>query len=478
MKPVRHFSVHSDYKHLVAINILIILLELCLFVYLRAWFSIIPWMICLVAGHFIGLSIERKKLITRGGYDILITSYLLISLMGLLICLDNQNNFGTFLGCGGDDTRFFGKILMLIKGTPEEETGFYEYVLATFGWGMNLLKLGDLQLTDLLPLNWLLAAFCAMVCYQLAFELMCKRCPFFIILTSLLFNFTFTDSITRLYRDVLMLFFSLLFLLFLINDKRIKMLVSLVPLMLIRMANGFLLLLFVGLLILKKRVKRVMVFYALTGVLGGFFVAVINYSNINLLNYTSSYVNFARYNRVFKNYSTKEMLELRNKSIAGSVPESSLKNVAYIEGGIKGKIVKIIYALFYPLTFNSPSTELQVSATISNSGYVKGFYLYLILQWLFILSWIAVLPYLFLGLYKAMFGSNLQVTIFVFYIIVTLLVSLISGQQRHGCILVVLNPILANIGFHYSRSNRQMIFNHKLLTVAVIIGITGWNLAK
>jgi len=146
-----------------------------LYIYLNAFLSLIPWLLCLGGAYFLSVQFENRI----PGFKMtrtVVLSYFILSIFGLIITLDNFNNFGTYFGYAGDDTRYFDKIALLSEGEFPEEYGIYEIVVSVFGRLLGVFYPVSFDLLDLLPFNWALASLCVGLSGQLAFEITGQRC--------------------------------------------------------------------------------------------------------------------------------------------------------------------------------------------------------------------------------------------------------------------------------------------------------------
>ena len=144
----------------IKIDHLSLLLTLFIFVgftYLGAFTPIIIWCLLFIVGYLIFYQEEFKK---NSNFYIFARSFIIITFIGILNCIDNFNVNGYFFGFGGDDRAFFNNIIHLIKysDTYKYNIGFYEQVLYYPSELITLFLNRDLIILDILPINWFIGA--------------------------------------------------------------------------------------------------------------------------------------------------------------------------------------------------------------------------------------------------------------------------------------------------------------------------------
>lgn len=455
--------------------LMVFMIVVPLFFYLDVPHSLFFWLSCGVLGY---LPISRLSKADQSYVkEIYILSYLLISLLGLIITFDNYENFGIYFGYAADDTRFYEKADQLLRGTVPEETGAYPIILSCYGQFVKLFTGHSYVLTDFLPLNWVFSAWTVVISGLLANFFSKKKCPFFILLIAVILNFKFMDSATRLYRDAFMLFFFLVSVYLLIRVRKKGYLVFTFLTGLLRVANALLSLLLAAILIMKKRITGYNRFYIIMGVGCMLFFVILLQSSFNFLAYMSSASRIGRYHEQFSGYSYKEAIDQRSDSLISEMNEDSLTGYAFGHGAF-GQSLKVPINYFFPLTFNSPFDVKKVHSVNANIEYAKGFYTYEIVMWFTIFAWPIIVPMIAIGVLDSFKKSDWHAVMLVYYMILIFAVPIISGQIRHCCVYVVLTPIFANLGYWKIVKDRGAMKNAILLGIffAVVIGV--WNYIK
>jgi hypothetical protein len=408
---------------------------------------------------------------------IYILSYLLLSLIGLIITFDNYKNSGVYFGFAGDDTRYFEKAAQLLSGTVPEEAGAYPIILCIYGQFVKLFTGQSYVLTDLLPLNWVFGAWTVVISGLLANFFSKNKCPFFILLITVILNFKFMDSVTRLYRETFVLFFFLLSIyLLIIKNKGYFVFTFFTGLL--RVANALLLLLLAAILVIKKRVTSHRRFYTIMGVGCLLMYLVLLQGSFNFLAYMSNASRIGRYHDVFSDYSYQQAIEQRHKGVLGEIKEDSLTGYAFGKGSAVGEFLKVPISYFFPFTFNSPSDVKRVYSSQANVKYANGFYFFEIVKWFTVLAWPVVLPMVAFGVLGSIKKSDWHAVMLLYYMILIFAIPVISGQIRHCCAYVLLTPVFANLGYWEILKDRRAWRNAITLGVFVMIAIGLWNYIK
>jgi len=452
-----------------------------LFIYLDSFRSIIPWFICYGLIGIISNILSKKIADLNNFKSIVKFSYIILSILGLIITVDNVNNFGLPYGDGHDDSEFFYNMKILAEGTSgRTEYGLYIFIGSLFARFTNFIFFfKDVSIIDLLPLNWVMAALCIGLSGQLAYTVLSRKLPNSLLFLTLIGNFVFVDSTVRLYRDVFMLFFVLLSMILILKKKYIKGLFSTMLAGIIRGADGLLTLFFLGLhsitsKVNKKHVNKIYIIIIISLLV---FSLNINQRGSIFIALCSRSAESTKYYQVFEGFSISDIAKLRMDKIYNR-ERGFMASLSQQYGGIIGFFIKLIIFLFFPITFYSPVMSMKFN-TFYDSGYVlNGFFIFNIIKWLMVLCWIIIIPLFIIGFIKAIKGTITEKNFVMLYLISLILIILISGQFRHTAFLVVLNPVFINIGFNAISKNHKYLKIFKILKISIFILIIFYNIFK
>lgn len=473
---------HRVNNYHVPTNVFLASFCLFLFIYLGLFSSLFAWLIVLLFTHVGSEFAVRLRLFSTPQKSVALTSYLLLSTIGLLISVDNCTNFGMLFGFGGDDLHYFERVVQLIRGETVHEFGVFEWLMALWGWFLHPFHPGNLCVADLLPINWMAGALCIALAGQLAYETTGKHCPTWLLFLAMLGNMRFTDSTVRFYRDGFMLAWLLLFLLAVARQRYSAAWFCLVPVAALRLANAMLGLFYLFLVALKKRFKNRVLYFAVAGMISlAGILFVVSRAELNLIAYMSDLARLKRYVAAFEQLSFTDQLSLRTEALQQStehVGEDNLMQQAYLRGGIKGALVRTVYITLFPLTFHSPYEPMFVADSVSIKRVIPGFYFQHLIDWCYILVWVPILPLLAIGIACMARGTNWQTATTLYFVATVLSVALISGQTRHGCAFVILHPAIITAGYYATRANRKLRLARDFGTVLTLLGIIVWNMLR
>lgn len=471
----------SNFKCFMLCGVVLWLSTLLCYAYIGNYHSVIPWNMYLLLGVLIARHFDASK--TQNDYTVIyILSYLLISLIGMVITVDNAQNFGVFFGFASDDSRYFDSIIALTHGEVLDNIGLFSFIYAANAFIVEAFVPGELILPDLLPFNWMVYSLCVVLVSKISYNLTQKKCPLILLLAASSGNMMLTDSSARLYRDIIALFFLLLSIVMVLNNRKWRALFLILASGLIRGANGASSFMLCSLLLLKQKVRSCFTFYVLAVSVFTFVGVLFVVLPFNIFPYSTSIGKMAQRidEQGFK--SSVSYLDNRNRAFGAISSEripGSARAMAYEKGGVKGAMVQISLFVLYPIKFNSPYDSVAVHTYKSNILIAEGFYIYRIVQWLYILCWPIVLPYLIIGLVLAFSKhGGLMNPIAVYYVTIVLLTALISGQPRHGCAFIVLHPIFTSLGYHSCRQNYRLAIWHKYLVAATFTLLCAWNILR
>ena len=411
-------------------------------------------------------------------------AFTLTSLAGLIIIFDNVGNFGTPFSRGHDDSEYFYNILARLQGYSYNfESYGFQYLNVGYGYIVSLLTFrapSTLTLFDVLPLNWAAVGICAVYVDRIVTRVIGRQAPLWVVLVPILGNHNFMGSVSRFYRDTYVVLLVALIVHLTLGRRYSLALGVTAALTLIRGGNGILAVVFlaVAFVINECRVSGVKRHYAL--VLG--ILAIAYFGGLrergNLLYAVSSRVagDAGKYVRAFKGEDYDVIIQRRLVNKARK--SGNRQRERFVEdGGIAGAAYKAGYSLFFPITFYGPNMVQESNALDAGSTYaIRGFFLYNVVKWVYVLAWILVVPNLVLGVYIGLSQNKQVVNLVCFYLLTVVAVSQISFQVRHTVAFVVLQPILVAIG--YNGAKGRLATGRRALALVTVFVIVGYNFYK
>lgn len=441
------------------INFTIGAATLCVYLTIDRYGAILPWLYTF--GLLVAFGSWWDRVSQQDGrlLRLLITSYLIVSLVGMLEVSDNLRHFGTMFGVGADDSDYFfdARTILQDRIIPDS-AGIYDIVLAAWGFLPNLLWKETTTAFEFLPLNWALAAVVVGLCDELCFVVIRQRPPVWLLVITLLGNYKFTDATIHLYRDGLLLVFFLLAVNSLMRSQHLRSVVYSVPVLALRAAN-FALYVFVLLLSVTLRRSRTRVaFYGWVTCILCVAALSVPFVGPQVFRYATR-ITFGGYADEYVTHSVLEEAESRGQIYAATTgtAQSTTLGYAMANEGLAAMVLRpITYELFpirfWPLEMGSDSAS-RFAVNISSD---RGVTLRNLYAWFSIVCWVAVVPLLIVGLGAAAFGSRKLNIIFVYYLISLFAVSFISFELRHATSFIIFHPLLALLGYNSIKKQERI----------------------
>jgi len=456
----------------VSITALLLGMIFSITIYLDAAHSLISYIFSFLLGIFIVYLLNKiipgyKKYKSDVFY-----AYLILSLFGLIMSLDNVHNFLEPFAGGHDDSDFFDSITKLSSGDSSQvEVFLFEYPMAIYGAFLNtIFPYRDFTLFDLLPLNWMISALTVGLSGYLASVVSKNRIPTVLLLMTITGNFIYVDSTVHLYRDGFIMFFGLLSLILVFQKKYTRSLVFIILTGILRGANGILSLFFLIMHRLTLNIKSKKKYFIT--ILSGLFFMIYSLVMLNeyggLIRAISSNVDsFDRYSNSFSSLSISEILVRRyEKKIVGST--GTVKQYSDAEGvSLSAAVARVGYGLFYPIRYNPIIMDSSHNSVNKTTFIRDGVFVFNIIGWFMVSIWIIIIPLLLYGLFRAVLGSIEQRNMVVLYVVSLLMITFISMQTRHALFYITLTPIFINIAYQHIKHERN-----KGLVLLIAQGVT------
>lgn len=432
------------------IEVILFFIIVMLFMVIEEYFSIVMW----CAFYFIGYKISKllfKEIKSKNHFIIL---YYLFSIIGLIICTDNFFNFNVLVGYAGDDATYLQgtKYLVGQAGKPAGDISFFSYFLAIIAYPISIFK--EVSLSELISLNWMCAALIGTLLNKLSVILIKKNIPLLLLILAFPLHFLVTDNLSRLYRDNLILLFSVIGTIGIFINKKGYTFISMIPVGLLRLANlSYFVIIFILNKIRFKRFKYTVVTVATAGLLlTNFLYPIARYA----LRYGTE-ITRIEVSNAYSMIDAKQILSTRWKNQSDA---NSIKSQAFSTLSIKSLFIRASFPYLFPLTPNWPASKMKFE-----TWQVKGFYFYYLINWINLMSVIIVTPFLIIGILICR-TEKLNILIGTYFIFL-LLVLIFSGQSRHALGSFVYNTIFVANGYYYVKNNKL----YKTLTLLSILGL-------
>lgn len=379
-------------KNNIFINILGFSLILIFFISLQEFVALIFWLTFL----FLGSYIDKRTFKDTPSNGKFILWYVIISILGLLICLDNYNNFGDFFGYAHDDKKFFTQYYYLFENILDKSTiSSFIYLTSFLIYPIYLIK--EISLLDIIPLNWAIIALTMVYLDKFCFLIIKKNIPLWIMIIGFCLRFVIVDTVPRFYRDNLLLLCLVIISILIYHKKYYKTIIPLVVVGSLRMANlAYPLLLFC--LTKLKNVKKNTLIGLTICIL--FTITFFNNEIISFgVKYGSDISRTNIYISSFENYSVNELAEIRFGSLNKN-NQNQIVNLAYSNNGLTSLIFKIATNYLFPLTLESPNGY----ENHYEKGPIHGFYFFKLIKDLCIICMIFTTGFLLLGIRELEFN--------------------------------------------------------------------------
>jgi len=445
---------------------------LCVYLATERYGAILPWLytfgLLIAAGAWWDRTSRQDGRLLR----LLITSYLAVSLVGMLEVSDNLRQYGTMFGIGADDSDyFFNARTILQDGVIPAGAGLYDLVLAAWGFLPNLIWKETTTAFEFLPLNWALAAAVVGLCDELCFVVLKQRPPLWILALTLLANYKFTDATIHLYRDGLLLTFFLLALNSLMRVQRLRSVLYSLPVLVLRAANFGLYCIVFLLSVALGRARTRVIFYRwvlsfLAPIIGP---QVFRYATrITLGGYVDEHIASTLF----------EEMQFRGEIYALSTGTAQSTTLGYEMANntaasfvLRPITFELLPIRFWPLEMGGNSaSRFAVNISSDRELTLRNVYL-----WFSIISWVAVLPLLIVGLGVAAAGSRNLNIMFVYYLVSVFAVSFISFELRHATAFITIHPLLALAGYNSVRKHQRVRAFAIGFAVLTAFGICAYN---
>lgn len=436
------------------------------------------WLFCFYVAFIVSKLLYRYTSDNYDNWKLFIYSFIILSILGYLLTADNLMNFGTEFGFAVDDQKYFDRVIALSNNYTVKEFGLFERVFGFIALVLNETIIYPINLNNLLPFNWLLAAFVCYACHRLASQVTKKNVPHWIIYLSLIMNYNFVDAMIRFYREAFLYCFYVSAIILIYNKHYSMSLVGTIISGLVRGSNAFLLFFLSFIVFLRRKFRNQVLFFTAIITISALSVYAADIVGPTILNYASDYSRTARYESAYYGYSLQDRLENRQQLLAGVLSEGTITTKIYSQGGVVAFLAKPLVYMFFPLTLEFPIATKISNSPLASKREATGFYFFNLYKNFTIISWIVVFPLLTIGLFRCMTCNYDTQVLALFFLFSLFLIANVSGQLRHGLAFIVLIPYFVAHGWEVCRSSARDKQYAQLLAVFMFLAIGSLNVLK
>ena len=451
----RHDKYHTSRQSAVWLALLMPVTVIILLYASRMFGSeiLLTWTICILVLPLLRGACKRVVGKDCGTTREIVAVYLFLSCIGFLWAIENHINYGFTFSPRRDDILYFRAITDISHGESLHGATLYEILAGAFVAIVRLpwLRSAPLEHIDILPFNWLVGSFVVSISARLGSAKdgdtppMTQALCFAYLLTQSIFIF----NIVHLYRDVLMLLFSLFTVSFTLRNKTLAAAISTIPVFFIRGMNGMLLCLLVGLhafirksLTLQNR-NTLIIKIVLALAVG--FIALRSLPSEGLRRISSPWASESQ----MDSKSLAEYVDSRKVDLGlGSYTDAASFTGRTRMVPLVGDIVTVVSYLFGQLSFNPGSIRQSQVLYVDDSEFGRKCHtdVYSPLIWhdaLRILMFMVVFPWIIVGGKRLLLHGGSAEQAFVLFLITSALVlNAVSFQNRHSLFLVIMAPYL------------------------------------
>lgn len=327
----------------------------------------------------------------------------------------------------GDDKRFFEWGVSLKDDLFVSSYSIYEKLIAIIFLFYEVLGV-DSSIYQVLPINIVFAALTIIIAYRIALNVAGSDVSYFILFLTILLNYSYSQNVVHLYRDVYVGFFSVIFLLDILEKKK-RALLWVVLVMPFRLPNGIILLFLYTLSFLFYLNKeKLFKFLTITGVSLTLILAMI-FTNASISKYQLGNVDKIVTDRISK-FSDEASEAGGGMALVNSMPVP----VRFV----LNNYVQVIR----PITINGiyhPVRESLKHEKILNHRSIGWAITTISLVFL-------IGPY-FLGVTNiVLMRNNLNKDFCLYFIVMALTIGFFSFLDRHRVLIIPLLPAVYSIG--------------------------------
>ena len=403
-----------------------------------------------------------------------ILSYLVLTIMGLMLVLIYRSLYNADFAPWGDDSYYFGNILRVAGGEITPNATLYEYIVSVWYLAVEMTK-PEPVLLDILPMNWAIGAMIMVLSYALSYEVTKFRCSLFLASVTLLGNCTLANTVVNLYRDGMVIMFSLVVMLAVARSKILIALVGTVLAIGVRGANGMLMALFIVYAWTSKS-QAVARNWVLTSILlaiitgAGLFLDHTFGLGSRLRNITGA----TSASQESESVGARAMKRAQWLIADETKVERSRDMMRAFANKVPGGLIAMpVLTMFAPARFpDIIRRDMECSFALPSGRRktvtVSGIFPMAPLNCITVLSWVIVAPYLVLGLVAAFRGTSEERKFLIFFVLALLSITYVSLLARHRLIFIVLYPVFVALGSKVAPKQPGAMIAMRIITIGVI----------
>lgn len=397
--------------------------------------------VCIYMLFFLKIILILKKKYSLECYgELLINTYLLYSLIGVINYTIYYFFCGQTFAPYGDDSYYFMNIIKLLSFKELQSFTLYEYIMFFFAKIISFIM--PIYHYQLLPINWFIASLTVVEAIKFANLVLPVNHVKQIYFSSLLIilNSSYIDGSVHLYRDSFMCLFLILSLRFTYEYRIRNSILFAVLTGFIRGANGFIVLLYIALTkcIHSVRLSRTGLWMMLSFIL---LLSVFFSKSIDYESYMRGFVGSAGRQTI-----SERLTNFKEQNSDGLTMTLIKSNNPFLNA------CALPVFMVSPFKIRDFFISEYYSIRSSGSKYVTRFRIESVWELVMIFFYSTMVFRLFMGIYYWLKDTDVsrQLLLFIFILMIAS-VTYVSMQSRHKMMFVLLYPLVYN--YYYLKSS-------------------------
>jgi hypothetical protein len=402
--------------------------------------SVSMWLVSLTLTMLAARLAHTRHTPLRDASVLCVLSFDVLSIIGLYFIATYRSIYGLSFGPYADDSLYFNEIVGNLPSTFQ--SALYDAILRGF-YALVSPFVRAPDVTHLLPVNWAFGAIAVLLSRVLSDEVSGVRLPMPLLFAAVIGNWSFSDTVTHLYRDGLMLVFFLAALIASNRRQYVRAAILAGLCGMVRPAHGALALFFAIFCAAStgpaaRRRTHVAVCVSLV-LLGCLFWADREW-NLGRRLRTVTAVDSSGKDTII------ETAKDRFQTMMVGPQEAEPTGIQLLARSKLGLLALPIFTVFTPVRLSPLVAETRAEITSAGGTRttfsVRAFQPGIVLEWLTVFLWLLVAPLIVLGVWEGFRGGDKQRAVVVLFLVTVAAVSFISFQARHKTAFIVLFPTL------------------------------------
>lgn len=377
---------------------------------------------------------------------------------------DYYTNFSTYFGPAGDDEIFYAGMRHVLYGEafPGREVNIYSYYLAIALFPIAVFR--DITLIDALIVHWFTAAVAVLKFTEFS-RLLGLRSNVYVTLFFCVSSFVFLDAVVHLYREAVILLFTALALIKILENKKAATLIHMIPVFLFRAGNVVPIGMFWVFRSIKlKATTKVVVFVIVLGVgltsLNSVLPQVVKFAAM----YGSDVTRLSRRGNAFSAVHVDDIIE--GRQALSKEHTNVIKRWAYGGQTPVHIFTRIAFTFAFPISIK----PIEDTRAHTSQGQVSGvFWSHSVVNFFIVTRGFFMICVL-IGLLRARSLDQLSMTSAL--VLFSVVAVLTSGQSRHLLVVHTIAAIYATHGFLGLRERSAQLGGMVILSVLYTLGVT------